>query len=223
MITIPDLTGGRRFLSDDLASLEAIAVGLARRIDAIRITEERYDRELREQEMARLASEAELRALRAQVNPHFLFNALTTIGYLIQTTPPRALQTLLRLTALLRAVLRSEGELTTLGRELDVIDAYLDIERARFEDRLRVTIDIPRALRSIPVPPLILQPLVENAVKHGIAPRLREARSSCAPNSTQQQVLGWYCQFTTRGRAQRQTPSSEDDSPGSVCATSSAA
>jgi len=94
---------------------------------------------------------------------------LTTIGYLIQTAPPRALETLLRLTALLRGVLRSEGEFTTLGRELDMIESYLDIERARFEQRLRVTIDVPARLRSIRLPPLVLQPLVENAVKHGIA------------------------------------------------------
>ena len=94
---------------------------------------------LREQEIGKLASEAELRALRAQINPHFLFNALTTIGYLIQTAPPRALATLMRLTALLRSVLRSEGEFTTLGRELELIESYLDIEHARFEQRLRVT------------------------------------------------------------------------------------
>jgi LytS/YehU family sensor histidine kinase len=112
-----------------------------------------------------------LRALRAQVNPHFLFNALTTIGYLIQTAPPRALETLMRLTALLRAVLRSEGDFTSLGREIDLIEAYLDIERARFEQRLRVVIDVPLRLRHIRVPPLVVQPIVENAVKHGIAPK----------------------------------------------------
>jgi LytS/YehU family sensor histidine kinase len=169
-IEVAELTGGRRFLSDDVATLEAIAVAAARRIDAIRITQERYEREIRVQEMGKLATEAELRALRAQINPHFLFNALTTIGYLIQTAPPRALQTLMQLTSLLRAVLRSEGETTTLGRELEVIESYLDIERARFEQRLRVTIDVPVSLRDIRVPPLVLQPLVENAVKHGIAP-----------------------------------------------------
>ena len=168
VIGIGQLTEGRRLLSDDLATLEAIAVTTARRIDAIRIMNERYQRELREQEIGKLATEAELRALRAQVNPHFLFNALTTIGYLIQTAPPRALETLLRLTALLRGVLRSEGEFTTLGRELDIVESYLDIERARFEQRLRVTIDVPDRLRSLRVPSLVLQPLVENAVKHGI-------------------------------------------------------
>ena len=66
-------------------------------------------------------------------------------------------------------MLRSEGEFTTLGRELEVVEAYLDIERARFEERLRVTIDVPAGLRNVRLPPLVLQPLVENAVKHGIA------------------------------------------------------
>jgi two-component system LytT family sensor kinase len=169
LIAIARPTGGRRLLSDDLDTLEAIAVVIARRIDAIRITHERYEREIREQEIGKLATEAELRALRAQINPHFLFNALTTIGYLIQTAPPRALQTLLRLTSLLRAVLRSEGEFTTLGRELEVVESYLDIEHARFEQRLHVTIDVPPRLRHIRLPPLVLQPLVENAIKHGIA------------------------------------------------------
>ena len=80
----------------------------------------------------------------------------------------------MRLTALLRGVLRSEGEFTTLGRELEIVEAYLDIERARFEQRLRVH-DRRAGARCRPsgVPPLILQPLVENAVKHGIAPQRR--------------------------------------------------
>jgi len=172
-LEVAELTGGRRLLSDDLTALDAIALLVGRRIDAIRLGRERYDRELREQEIGRLATEAELRALRAQINPHFLFNALTTLGHLIQTAPPRALETLLRLTALLRSVLRSDGEMTTLGREIELVEAYLDIERARFDERLRVSIDVPPSLRAISVPPLILQPLVENAVKHGIAPERR--------------------------------------------------
>ena len=135
-------------LSGDVLMLEALGVVVARRIDAIRLVQERDDRGRREQEMATLAAEAELRALRAQLNPHFLFNALTTIGYLIQTAPPKALRTLMRLTALLRSVLRSEGTLTTLGRELEIVEAYLEIERARFEDRLQVQIDVPGELRS---------------------------------------------------------------------------
>lgn len=167
-LEISQLTGGRRLLSDDLTALEAIAIGAGRRVDAIRLTEERYAREARELEIARLASQAELRALRAQINPHFLFNALTTIGYLIQTAPERAFETLMRLTSLLRGVLRSEGEFTTLGREMEIVESYLEIERARFDERLRIRVDIPPTLLSLRIPPLILQPIVENAIKHGI-------------------------------------------------------
>jgi LytS/YehU family sensor histidine kinase len=130
---------------------------------------ERYERDLREEEVRKLAAEAELRALRAQINPHFLFNALTTIGYLIQTAPERALSTMMRLSGLLRSVLRSSGQFATLGEELELIEAYLDIESARFEDRLRFRVDVPTDLRSLEIPALILQPLVENAIKHGIA------------------------------------------------------
>jgi LytS/YehU family sensor histidine kinase len=101
-----------------------------------------------------------------------LFNALNTVGYLIQTSPDRALDALLRLTGLLRGALqRSAGEFTTLGQEIDLIESYLEIERARFEERLRVRIDVPFSERSIRVPTLLVQPLVENAVKHGIGPR----------------------------------------------------
>lgn len=167
---VGDLAGGRRLLSDDRAFLDAAALAAARRIDAVRLSQERFERRLREQEMAQLAAEAELRALRAQIHPHFLFNALTTIGYLIEAAPPRALATLLRLTSLLRSVLRSDGDMTTLGRELELVQDYLDIERERFEERLRVSIDVPASVRGLAVPCLIVQPLVENALKHGIGP-----------------------------------------------------
>jgi hypothetical protein len=169
VLKVGPLTGGRKLLSDDRTMLERAAVLVARRIDGLRLQGERYEQMLREREMRALATEAELRVLRAQTNPHFLFNALTTIGYLIQSTPPRALETLLQLTTLLRSALRSEGEFTTLGRELELIDCYLSIEMARFEERLKVTIDVPADLRTLAIPSLLVQPLVENAVKHGIA------------------------------------------------------
>jgi two-component system LytT family sensor kinase len=170
LIHVGELTGGRRLLSDDEALLDAAAVMAARRIDAIRLTLERYETQLREEEMQKLAAEAELKALRAQINPHFLFNALTTIGYLIDTAPGRAVDTLFRLTRLLRGMLRPEGEFTTLGREIELVEHYLDIERERFEERLRVTVDVPADLRRLAIPSLVVQPLVENAIKHGIAP-----------------------------------------------------
>ncbi len=194
VLRIGELMGGRRLLSDDRAFLDAAALAAARRIDAVRLSRERFDQRIRQQEMERLATEAELRALRSQINPHFLFNTLTTIGYLIETAPPRATKTLLRLTSLLRSVLRSEGEFTSLGREVELVEHYLEIERERFEERLRVAIDVPTALRALPVPCLLVQPLVENAVKHGIAPAIHggevrvEARLD-ASTGTQMLVL----------------------------------
>ena len=169
VFVIGPLVSGRRLLSDDMAMLERIASAVGRRIDALRLTSERYERVLREREMQNLATEAELRALRAQVQPHFLFNALTTIGYLIQEAPARAVETLLRLTTLLRSVLRTEGEFTTLGREAELVACYLDIERERFEERLHVSLMIPDSLADVVIPTLVVQPLVENAIKHGIA------------------------------------------------------
>jgi len=161
-LALGELAGGRRLLSDDSEMLAGVAVLAARRIDALRLAHERA-------EMTRLSTEAELRALRAQVNPHFLFNALNTLGFLIQTAPARAHATLMKLTSLLRAVLRSSDPAVPLGDEIDLVDAYLEIERARFEERLQVGLDVPDPLRRVRIPPLILQPLVENAIKHGIA------------------------------------------------------
>jgi two-component system, LytTR family, sensor kinase len=169
VLLVGTLAGGRRLLSGDVSMLERASVLIARRLDALRLTDERYERMLREREITTLAAEAELRALRAQVNPHFLFNALTTIGYLIQSAPPRALETLMRLTTLLRGVLRSDGEFTTLGRERELIECYLQIEHERFEERLAIALDIPAELDDATIPALIVQPLVENAIKHGIA------------------------------------------------------
>ncbi|MCD9186052.1 MAG: histidine kinase [Pyrinomonadaceae bacterium] len=168
-INLSKFAGGRRLLSDEITMLEAVALLTARRIDALRVTHERCDRELREQEFAKLATEAQLSALRAQINPHFLFNSLTTIGYLIQTAPEKAFETLMKLTQLLRGVLRSTGEFCTLGEELKLIENYLDIEKTRFEEKLTVKIEVGKDLEKIRVPSLILQPLVENAIKHGIS------------------------------------------------------
>lgn len=168
-ISLKDFAGGRHLLSGEIEMLEAVGLLTARRIDAVRVTRERYAQEIREREFSKLATEAQLSALRAQINPHFLFNALTTIGYLIQTAPDTAFSTLMRLTQLLRGLLRSTKEFSTLEEELKLIDAYLEIEKARFEERLSVRINIAQDLLKIRVPSLILQPLVENAIKHGVS------------------------------------------------------
>lgn len=169
IINLQNFAGGRRLLSEEIEMLESIAPITARRIDALRVTHERCETEIREREFSKLATEAQLSALRAQINPHFLFNTLTTIGYLIQAAPEKAFSTLMRLTQLLRGVLRSTGEFCTLGEEIKLIEAYLDIERARFEERLDVKFNIAPDLKNLKIPALILQPLVENAVKHGIS------------------------------------------------------
>jgi LytS/YehU family sensor histidine kinase len=170
-LTISELEAGRRLLSDDLEILESIVLIAARRIDAVRVAHERCKIDLREQEISKLATEAELTALRSQLNPHFLFNALTTLGYLIQTSPDKAFETLMRLTGLLRGVLkRSKGDFASIIDEVDLIKAYLDIEKTRFEERLQVKINCLKELDNLKIPTLLLQPLVENAIKHGISP-----------------------------------------------------
>lgn len=168
-IVLGEFAGGRKLLSDESAMLESVSRIAARRVDSIRVTSERFEREIKEQEYAKLAAEAQLKALRSQINPHFLFNALTTIGYLIEASPDKAMQTLLHLTKLLRGALSTTGEFSTLGDEIGLIENYLDIERARFEERLTVEIDVPQDLRQLRIPALIIQPLVENAIKHGIS------------------------------------------------------
>lgn len=170
-LAVGELAGGRRLLSGDMDLLDMAVLDIARRIDTIRIAVERVERAGREADALRLATEAELQALQAQLNPHFLFNALTTIGYLIQVAPERAQTTLLRLTDLLRAVLRkTAGDFVPLSDEIALVESYLAIEKERFEERLTVNISAPSSLLDWPVLPLSIQPLVENAIKHGIAP-----------------------------------------------------
>ena len=168
-IYLQNFSGGRKLLSDEIEMLEIIALLAARRIDNLRFTNERHEQEMQAKEFSKLTTEAQLKALRAQINPHFLFNALTTIGYLIQTAPDKAFTTLMKLTQLLRGILRSNAEFSTLGEEINLIENYLEIEKMRFEERLKVKIDVARDLRKISIPALILQPLVENAIKHGVS------------------------------------------------------
>ena len=119
-----------------------------------------------------LAREAELRSLRAQIDPHFLFNSLHSIGALTTLDPQAARRMCVLLADFLRESLALGGEdRIPLGREMDLVRRYLDVERVRFGDRLRVELDTGNA-GSCLVPPLLLQPIVENAVTHGIAHRI---------------------------------------------------
>jgi hypothetical protein len=117
-----------------------------------------------------LAREAELRALRAQIDPHFLFNALNSVSALTTADPPAARRMCVMLSDYLRRTVRLGGQdLIRLADEIGLTRQYLDIERVRFGARLEVVIDWDEALGACLVPPLVLQPLVENAVTHGIA------------------------------------------------------
>lgn len=128
--------------------------------------------ELREEQARRELLEAQLSNLRARLNPHFLFNSLNTLAGLIEEDPPAAVDALQRLCELLRHALETtEARRTPLSTELSALADYLEMERLRFGDRLRWTVEVDDELRSAAVPTLLLQPMVENAVKYAVAPR----------------------------------------------------
>jgi two-component system LytT family sensor kinase len=113
-------------------------------------------------------AEAQVRALRAQISPHFVNNALTAIASFIRTDPPRARELLLEFADFVRYSSRTHGEFTTLAEELRSVDRYLLLERARFGERLQVVLRVAPEVLPVAVPYLCLQPLVENAVQHGL-------------------------------------------------------
>ncbi len=128
------------------------------------------EKEVNEQRLLRLKTKAELEALRAKINPHFLFNALNSIASLIPVDPQRAEEMVQRLSHLFRYTLdTSNSETVRLSDELRLIREYLEIEKVRLGERLSYEIVVDSELAGLPVPGLLLQPLVENSVKHGLA------------------------------------------------------
>ena len=128
------------------------------------------------EQLRRQVAEAQMAAMHAQLEPHFLFNTLASIDHLIQTDPPRASRMQQSLIALLRATMPNlrEGKAQlrrTLGEELAVIHPYLDILKTRMEERLQTNLQVPPGLLSAEFPPMMLQSLVENAIKHGLEPK----------------------------------------------------
>lgn len=121
------------------------------------------------QQKQTLLSQAEIKLLHAQVNPHFLFNALNTISAVVRRDPTKARDLIQQLSHFFRSNLKQDIETVTLKEELAHVNAYLSIEKARFTDRLEVNIDIDEGLLKRKVPTFTLQPLVENAIKHGIS------------------------------------------------------
>jgi hypothetical protein len=143
-------------------------VGGKKRADAeARIANDAAEREA----MQRQLSETKMQMMQAQVEPHFLFNTLASVEHLIRVDPPRASAMQRSLIQYLRAVLpqmRDNAVVTGLGREVDMVRAYLDLLKMRMEERLTVDLQIPDGLRSAAFPPMMLQSMVENAIKHGL-------------------------------------------------------
>jgi hypothetical protein len=172
-----------------LAMLITVGAGLA--IGVYSTLRERLDettlqlrtKELERERALKLATEAQLASLESRIHPHFLFNTLNSISSLIPEDPARAERLVEQMAALLRFSLdATQSGLVPLASELKIVADYLDIERARFGDRLRYQIDVPADLNESRIPPLSLQTLVENSVKHAIAPDRAggEIRITCA-------------------------------------------
>jgi sensor histidine kinase YesM len=131
-----------------------------------------HEKEMAEERTRKLAAEARLRSLESRIHPHFLFNTLNSISSLIAVNPVRAEQIVGRLAALLRASLDTSNQpLVPLRQELAIVENYVDIERVRFGDKLRGSVEVPAELQDAKVPAMAVQSLVENAVKYGITPQ----------------------------------------------------
>jgi two-component system LytT family sensor kinase len=148
----------------------AAAVYISLRRTAGRMALKLKEKEMNEERLERLRTRAELDALQAKINPHFLFNTLNSIASLISENPAAAESTVEKLSELFRYTLQRSGNGTVrLSEELEIVRSYLEIEKVRFGDRLRFDIRADESLNDFQIPPLLVQPLVENSIKHGIA------------------------------------------------------
>ncbi len=171
--------GGRPYLSEDLALLARLESLVNERLE-----------HLREQRLRELVSQAELRALQARIHPHFLFNALNALYGSIPRDARAARRAVLHLAEIFRYLLKGAEGLITLEKELEIVEAYLEIESLRLGERLQWTLDVNPEARAAMIPVLSLQPLVENAVRHGVAPfdRQGEVRISARIREDQCEV-----------------------------------
>lgn len=159
LLALGSRTGGRRYLSEDIEVLERLAAIVCEQVER-----------MRNSEMQALVSQAELRSLQAQINPHFLFNALNTLYGTIARENASARSLVLNLAGLFRYSFGENGGLIRIAEELNIVRAYLEIEKLRLGAKLLTEIDVDDDVLQAEVPVLSIQPLVENAVKHGVAP-----------------------------------------------------
>jgi hypothetical protein len=157
--------GRQRYLSEDLDDMRRLGSVIVESVERFR-----------SEELKRLATQAELRALQAQINPHFLFNAFNTLYGTIDRGSVEARRLVLNLTDIFRYFLQGDRSFIPLSEELRIIKAYLEIEALRLGDRLETEIDVNESALVVMIPILSIQPLVENAVKHGVAAKLGRGR-----------------------------------------------
>ena len=165
--------GGRRYLSEDLDDMRRLGAAIVEQVERFRA-----------EELRRLASEAELRALQAQINPHFLFNALNTLYGTIDRTSHEARRMVLNLADIFRYFLQGNRVTIPLSEELRIVEAYLEIEKLRLGQRLQTELIVGPETRAAMIPILSIQPLVENAVKHGISAKEGSGRVSVTVSTT---------------------------------------
>ncbi|MBI4854871.1 MAG: histidine kinase [Acidobacteria bacterium] len=172
-LEIEPTSGNRRYLSEDLKFAKLIASNLASTMARLKLQKEQEERKVIELELINTANALRLKALQAQLNPHFLFNSMNLIASLVRSAPDRARAAVQYLSRVYRYVLdSSRQDLVTVADEINFLKAYLDIEQLRFESRLNVTFDLCANLEKHFIPPMLLQPLVENAIKHGLSPKI---------------------------------------------------
>jgi two-component system, LytTR family, sensor kinase len=167
--------GRHTLFSAEIDFLREVCLTIERRLEAIDREKENIERARREAHLVKQLVEAELRALRAQINPHFLFNSLNSIAALITAEPEVAEEMIVRLAKIFRHVLTyHDRPFSSVNEEISFLQTYLEIEKVRFGDRLQVNFEIDEATSHLAIPTFILQPLVENSLKHGLGPKVGE-------------------------------------------------
>jgi len=165
LIALGRRQGGQRYLGEDLDSLGRAAAEIAAKVES-----------LRQQEMSRLVSQAELRALQSQINPHFLFNALNTLYGSIPREATTARRMVINLAEIFRYFLQTDKAFVPLAEEIQIVRAYLRWNRSVLATGCRSRFKWNEDIEQVPIPVLSIQPLVENAIKHGIAARTEPGR-----------------------------------------------
>lgn len=174
-----------------ISSLVFLIIGVIRALIhffIVREKELKIENELKISRLRELKSKAELNALHSRINPHFLYNSLNSIAGLSKINPDKTEHMALSLSKLFRySINKEQSDWSTIAEEMRMVNIYLDIEKVRFEDRLKFSIDLPGNLEEVQVPRFLIQPLVENAMKHGISKCIEQGVVKVSVNRTN----GW--------------------------------